>query len=90
MEIEFDPNKRWDTLKHRGVDMANAREVFEGPTVTVDDERKDYGEIRHITFGKLLGRIVALAWTMRDGKRRIISMRKANDREQRIYGERLD
>ena len=90
MEIEFDPDKRLHTLEHRGVDMANAGAVFEGPTVTVDDERRDYGEVRHLTFGKLLGRIVALAWTMRDGKRRIISMRKANDREQRIYGERLD
>lgn len=55
--------------------------VFEGPHQTVVDDRKDYGETRMVTVGYLEGRLVYIAWTERDDTRRIISMRKANDRE---------
>jgi uncharacterized DUF497 family protein len=48
-----------------------------------------YGETRHITVGFLGDRMVVLAWTPRNGARRIISMRKANDREQKAYAPRF-
>jgi uncharacterized protein len=89
MEIEYDLSKRLVTLDQRGIDMADAGLVFENSVITIDDHRQDYGEVRYITFGKLLGRMVVLAWTLRNGRRRIISMRKANEREQKIYGPRL-
>ncbi|MGJ0427057.1 BrnT family toxin [Methylocystis sp.] len=89
MPIEFDPAKRLATLQHRGLDMARAGEVFAGATLTVEDERRDYGEDRFISIGFLDGRMVVLVWTRRGGARRIISMRKANDREQAIYGPRF-
>ena len=69
--------------------MARAGEVFAGATLTVEDERRDYGEDRFISIGFLDGRMVVLVWTRRGGARRIISMRKANDREQTIYGPRF-
>jgi len=90
MRIEFDPDKRALTLANRGLDMADAEEVFAGPTLTVDDDRMDYGERRLITVGKLRERMVVIVWTRRGNARRIISMRKANDREQSLYGPRLD
>lgn len=90
MKIEFDPAKRQATLDHRGLDMARAGEVFDGVTLTIEDDRADYGEPRFITIGKLEGRMVVLVWTPRADVRRIISMRKANDREQKAYGPRLD
>ncbi len=43
-----------------------------------------------ITVGLLRGRMVVLVWTQRGAWRRIISMRKANDREQALYRPRLD
>lgn len=89
MEIEFDPAKRDATLQSRGLDMARATEVFAGATLTVEDNRKDYGEPRYITIGFLANRMVILAWTQRDKVRRIISMRKANDREQAVYRRRF-
>lgn len=82
MQIEFDTNKRNKTLTERGLDFARAAEVFAGPTVTLPDTRQDYGEPRFITVGALDGRMVVLAWTQRGAVRRIISMRKANEREQ--------
>lgn len=90
MLIEFDRQKRQLTLANRGLDMATAGQVFAGPTLTVVDDRVDYGEARFITIGLLDARMVVLVWTPRGGARRIISMRKANDREQALYRPRLD
>lgn len=89
MKIEFDPAKRQATLDHRGLDMARAGEVFDGPHVTIADNREDYGEDRFLSVGFLDARMVFLAWTPRAAARRIISMRKANEREQEKYGHRL-
>ena len=69
--------------------MARAGEVFSGPTLTAEDDRRDYGEDRFITVGFLDASMVVVVWTPRKVGARIISMRKANDREQRIYGERF-
>jgi uncharacterized DUF497 family protein len=89
MKITFDPSKRTITLQQRGLDMARAAAVFEGSTLSVEDKRVDYGETRWITIGHLDRRMVVLVWTERPGERRVISMRKANEREQAIYGARL-
>jgi uncharacterized protein len=77
------------TLLHRGLDMADLGDVWEGPCITVTDFRQDYGEERFITMGLLSARMVVLVWTWRGEARRIISMRKANEREQSLYASRL-
>ncbi|MBT9496661.1 MAG: BrnT family toxin, partial [Zoogloea sp.] len=77
MRIEFDTEKRDKTLLERGLDFACAGEVFAGVTVTFEDARQNYGEVRFITVGTLDGRMVVLVWTPRGEARRIISMRKA-------------
>lgn len=89
MALEFDAAKRIATLKARELDMARAGEVFAGPTLTVEDDRQDYGENRFVTIGFLDGRMVVLVWTLRNGTQRIISMRKANEREQALYAPRF-
>ena len=90
MEIGFDPAKRAWTLEHRGLDFADVERVFAGPRYTVEDGRRDYGETRYRTFGRLEDRLVVIVWTPRGEIRHIISMRKANEREERRYGPRLD
>ena len=90
MKFEFDPKKRALTLEMRGLDMADAYKVFERDNVTFEDRRGDYDETRMITFGYLERRMVVVVWTLRGEFRRIISMRKANDREQALYRERLE
>jgi hypothetical protein len=89
MSIEYDPAKREQTLRERRLDMARADEIFVGDTLTVVDDRRDYGETRRITIGFLDGRMVVVAWTRRSRARRIISLRKANVREQKKYGPRF-
>lgn len=90
MVVDFDPQKRNRTLAERGLDFSRADEVFAGRHFTAEDVREDYSEPRRITVGKLDGRMVVLVWTPRGEIRRIISMRKANEREQARYANRLD
>ncbi len=69
--------------------MARAGEVFSGATLTVEDDRRNYGEDRFITVGFLDVSMVVVVWTPRKVGARIIGMRKANDREQRLYRGRF-
>jgi uncharacterized DUF497 family protein len=90
MDLEFDAAKRDQTLLERGLDFARAQEVFEGMHFTGQDSRINYTEDRFITVGFLDARLIVLVWTPRGNVRRIISMRKANDREKALYARALD
>ena len=90
VRITFDPSKRERTLRERGIDFALAEVVFAGRTFDQEDDRHEYGEVRIITVGRLDGRMMVVVWTPRDGARHVISMRKANEREQARYAVRLD
>jgi uncharacterized DUF497 family protein len=90
IQIDFDPDKRNKALTERGLDFARAGEIFPGRHFTAEDTREDYSEPRYITLGKLEERMVVMVWTPRGEARRIISMRKANEREQARYAHRVD
>ena len=90
MRISYDAEKRDWTLRERGLDFEDAAQVFAGTTLTIEDDRKDYGERRYQTMGLLNDRLVMLVWTHRGRARHIISMRKANDREKKRYEAQLE
>ena len=77
--------KRRLNLRDHGIDFGDVEAVFEGETVTILDDRFDYGEQRFITFGLLAGRVVAIAHTETNEVIRIISARKATKREENSY-----
>ena len=89
MEIEFDPQKQKETLNNRNLDFARCADIFDQFHLTIEDMRRDYGESRYITIGILDQRMIVFVWTWRGSNIRIISMRKANEREQAVYGPRL-
>ena len=93
VRIEFDSDKRDKTLAERGLDFSRAGEVFVGEQFTAQDLRPGYGEPRFFTVGhldeRLDERLVIGVWTPRGEVRRIISMRKANEREQTRYIQHL-
>ena len=89
MKCAWDEAKNRKNLAKHGLSFEDAEAVFSGPCVTFEDDRFDYGEERLITLGLLAGRLVVIAHAPRDGGTRIISMRKANRREQKIYQKRL-
>ncbi len=88
----------WDLEKNRlnqekhGLSFEQAHLIFEGFHITQEDRRKEYGEDRYCTMGTLgeNGRVVLVAHTCRQLKIRVISMRKANLREQKIFTKFLE
>ncbi|MBU3637243.1 BrnT family toxin [Polynucleobacter sp. es-MAR-4] len=87
--LEFDDAKREITLFTRGLDMARANEIFEASHLNQIDYRKNYGEVRVFSFGYLDNLAVVVVWTYRGIKRRIISLRRANEREIKKYAGRM-
>ncbi len=85
MEFQWDEAKRKSNLHNHGIDFVGIEKVFEGATVTIPDDRFDYGEERFVTFGLLDGRVVAIAHTESDEVIRIISVRKATKHEESSY-----
>ena len=90
MSLEFDQVKKDKTLLERGLDFARAVEVFDGLHFTGQDMRMDYEEDRFITVGWLDDDMIVMVWTPRGEVRRIISMRKANDREKTLHASYLE
>ena len=78
------------TFEERGLDLELAIEIFEGLHFTTQDTRFEYEEERFITAGLLDTRLVVLVWTPRGEVRRIISMRKGNDRKKALYTRHLE
>jgi len=71
------------------LDFLDAASVLEGRTYTIEDRRRDYGEVRYQTVGFLNGRMVMVVWTPRQEAVHVISMRKCNEREQETHRQRL-
>ena len=89
MDVSFDPEKRAWTLAERGLDFADALILFDGPTLTLDDDRFGYPEPRFQTYGQLDERLVPMVWTPTEAGIRVISMRYRHDKEQRRIAPRL-
>lgn len=86
MKIRFDSAKRDRTLAERRLDFADAPTVFASRSITVVDDRFDYGEVRWVTYGWLGEVAVAVVWTGDDDNRRIISMRRMHRKETEYVG----
>ena len=89
MRITYDPSKREKTLAERGLDFEDAAKVFDRATLTLLDDREDYGEPRFQTYGLLNRRLVMVVWTPRGADRHVISMRKCNAREKARFQARV-
>ena len=68
--------KRVKVFAERGLDLLDAPKVFESRSITVEDDRFAYGEVRWVTYGWMDDVAIALVWTERDDGRRVISMRR--------------
>lgn len=78
--------KRQLALTERGLDFADAAQVFAGTVFEYEDTRQNYGECRMICFGYLAGRMMVVGYVQRGESRHIFSMRKANERETTKFG----
>ena len=67
------------------MDSASRLGVFLGRTIEVVDDRYDYGEVRVKAIGEVEGDVLVVAYTDRNGFRRIISARDANSKERALW-----
>jgi len=90
MQLTWDEKKRLETLKKRGIDFAIACDFAWETASVIADARSDYGEDRFVAMGYIADRLYVMAFTMRGDIVRIISLRKANDREIKSYEKETD
>ena len=90
MRFEWDEAKSEANFEERGFDFEFASLVFDGPTLEVEDRRKDYGERRVVAIGVADGLHLTVVYTDRASAsgqltRRVISARRSSRHERKVY-----
>jgi hypothetical protein len=89
MRFGWDSPKSDRNSRERGLPLAVATALFDGPTIEFDDTRHNYGEQQIIALGAVADRVLLCIYTVRgtgdDPVRWIISLRKANQDENHAY-----
>jgi len=86
MEFERDEAKSEACFDQRGFDFAYVLRAFADPNRLVSHDRRwDYGEDRYQLLGAIDQRIFDVVYTLRGTRIRIISARKANKREVKLF-----
>ena len=83
--MDKDPDKEDRNLAERGLSLDLAEYLDWATALIWEDTRKDYGEPRYCVLGFIEGRLHSVVFTPREGKPRVISLRKANKREVKRY-----
>ena len=91
MKLTWDEETRSEILSETGLDLATAREVFAGVRFeSLGSESVGDAEARAVvSIGFVGGQMVVVEWEARGERRHVVAMRKANDREQKLFGDRL-
>lgn len=87
MRITFDPTKDAANVTKHGVSLAQAADLEWDSAVTWPDARRVHDEPRQCGIGYIGLRLYFVAFVDRADGRRIISLRKANQREVKRYAE---
>jgi uncharacterized DUF497 family protein len=89
LEFEYDSEKNRRNIIERGLPFDLAEFVLSDPNVVTEcDYRRNYGEKRFLSYGKVEGLRLCLCWTPRNGKIRIITLFKVHKKEwEKHYGK---
>ena len=85
MEFEWNEEKRQTTINDRGVDFLYAALIFEGETLTREDDREDYGEVRFTSLGLVDDVPYIVIHTKRGENIRLISAWKGGRKDYEKY-----
>lgn len=86
MYFEWHDEKNKINITKHGVDFKYAIAMFgDRNRIEFKDARKDYGEARYITIGKIEDVVYTMVYTMRNKVHRVISVRRANRYEKQAY-----
>jgi uncharacterized protein len=84
-DCEWDHRKNLENQRKHGIAFEDACCVFEDPHQIVIADDREYGEERWLAIGRFEWRVLMVVFTERDGKHRIISARRAKQREEGLY-----
>ena len=87
MDYEWDERKRRLNKAKHGVDFSRSDDFDWTTALVMEDQRRDYGEVRNVASGFIGTRLHVLVFTKRNEKIRIIGLRKANAKDQRLYAQ---
>ncbi len=87
MRIAFDPAKNERNIAERSLSFERVADLDWETAVAVEDDRKDYGERRVRVMARLGARLHIAVVTYRGDAIRVISFRKANTREIKLYAD---
>ena len=73
MLFEWDERKRLANLEKHGIDFRDAKEIWQGHVLEAPSEQPEHEEQRHLAYGLLEGRLIAVVFTWRGEFRRLIS-----------------
>ena len=90
MQLTFDPVKNDRNIQDRGLVFQLVSDVDWATAYIDEDQSKDYGERRFRSLGCINGRLYAAVFTPRVDKIHVISLRKANSREVKVYEKTLE
>jgi uncharacterized DUF497 family protein len=85
MNISFDPTKSQSNSAKHGIALEQAAYMEWDSAVIWLDERCDYMEARYCAIAYIEIRLYCVSFTDRDNTRRIISLRRANQKEINRY-----
>ena len=80
---EWDDAKRAKNRAKHGVDFADVVRFHWASALLIDDRRHDEPRVR--ALGLIDGKLMALVYTERGARVRVISLRKAEKQERRLY-----
>ena len=86
MKFEWDENKNKANQRKHRISFEEAAEIFRYPMYEMVDIRADYGEARYIAIGRNNQMVIlVVVYTERGSRTRMISARRANKEEKRLY-----
>ena len=85
--FDFDPEKSARNERERGITFERIADMEFQTAIAIEDTRKDYGERRLRVLGTIDGKLHAAVITPRGATIRVISLRRANKREERVYAK---
>jgi uncharacterized DUF497 family protein len=84
--FEWDEAKQAANLAKHGIDFEDIGPAFLDPdAMEMADARQDYGEERRIRIARCKGVVLVIVFTLRGPNIRLISARRANERERAIH-----
>jgi len=84
LEFEFDPDKSAANEEKHGISFTQAEDLWNDP-LRVEVPARTVDEERWLVIGRIEGRHWSAVVTYRDGRVRLISVRRSRDEEVAIY-----